>query len=104
MDSTLKETPEGFAEYYAERERLLSELDVGWMEVNIEYIGDSSAGELILQMEDSGKGFDFFSDGKQACEENIARANGRGLELVRSLCEDLSHDPQGNYVRAVYAW
>lgn len=104
MDSTLKETPEGFAEYYAERERLLSGLDVGWMHVDIEYLGNSSAGELILQIEDSGKGFDSYGACKEVCEEYSARANGRGLELVRSLCEGLSHDPQGNYVRAVYAW
>ena len=104
LDSTLKETPEGFAEYYAERERLLSELDVGWMYVDIEYLGRNSSGELILQIEDSGKGFDSYGACKDVCEESSARANGRGLELVRSLCESLSHDPQGNYVRAVYAW
>ena len=105
MDSMLKETPEGFAEYYAERERLLSGLDSGWLYIDIEYIGDLSAGELILQIEDSGKGFDSAAAAREElCEENFARANGRGLELVRSLCEGLSHDPRGNYVRAVYAW
>ena len=104
MNSALKDTPEGFAEYYAERERLLSELDVGWMHVDIEHLGDSSSGELILQIEDSGNGFDSCGASKEIYEENDARANGRGLELVRSLCEGLSHDPQGNYVRAVYAW
>jgi len=104
LDSTLKDTPDGYADYYAERERKLSELVNGWMHVDIEYLGDPSVGELILQIEDSGKGFDFYSACEKARQEGIARANGRGLELVRSLCKDLSYDPQGNYVRAVYVW
>lgn len=104
MDSALKETPEGFASYYAQRSRLLSELNAGWINIDIACIGDSSSGELILQIEDSGKGFDYRGLVGDAGEGNYAVANGRGLKLARKLCKSLSHYSLGNYVRAVYSW
>ena len=104
MDSALKETPEGFASYYAQRSRLLSELNAGWINVDISCIGDCSSGEVILQIEDSGRGFDFRGFREGAGEGSSAVANGRGLKLARELCKSLSHYSHGNYVRAVYAW
>ncbi len=102
LDSAGKADPEGFSRYYDERERLLASLESGWIHIDIECVGHDDGGELIIQMEDSGKGF--------SVEEDVARPRaataigGRGIELVRSLCKSLSHDQRGNYVRAVYAW
>ena len=104
MDCSLKETPGGFARYYSERERLLSELTYGWMQVDIQYFSDGSSGELILQIEDSGMGFDSSAVSKDIRADTDTRTSGRGLELVRSFCKSLTYDLRGNRVRAVYAW
>ena len=104
MDCSLKETPGGFARYYSERERLLSELTYGWMQVDIQYFSDGSSGELILQIEDSGMGFDSSAVSKDIRADTDTRTSGRGLELVRSFCKSLTYDMRGNRVRAVYAW
>jgi len=104
MDCSLKKTPEGFARYYAERERLLAELAEGWIHVDIECFGDESSGELILQIEDSGEGFDVGAVSNEIRADTGIRIGGRGMELARSLCKSLSYDARGSYVRAVYSW
>jgi CheY-like chemotaxis protein len=104
MNSAIKETPEGFASYYAQRARMVSELNAGWINIDIACFGDSSSGELLVQVEDSGKGFDFRGLVEEARADDYAVANGRGLRLVRKLCKSLSHYSHGNYLRAVYAW
>jgi CheY-like chemotaxis protein len=104
LDCTLKGTSEGFSKYYAERERILSGLAEGWIHVATECLWNDAGGELILQIEDSGKGFDSNVVQHDIRADSITRISGRGMELVHSLCKSLSYDLRGNYVRAVYAW
>lgn len=104
MDCSVKETPEGFARYYEERGRLLSELIEGWVHIDIECFGNDLAGEVVLQIEDSGKGFDFSAVTNDIHGEAYAKTSGRGMELVRALCKSMDYDLRGNYLRAVYAW
>lgn len=104
LDSSLKESAEGFSRYYAERERLLPELAEGWIHIDIECFGDDAGGELIVQIEDSGTGFDPGAVSGDIRADTYTRISGRGMELVHSLCKRLSYDARGNYVRAVYAW
>lgn len=104
LDCTLKKTPEGFSRYYGERERLLSELTEGWMRINIECFGGEYGGKLILQIEDSGNGFDSAVKHNDIHSDSYTGVSGRGIEMVRSLCKSLTYDLQGNFVRAVYVW
>jgi CheY-like chemotaxis protein len=104
LDCSLKSTPEGFAAYYMERERLLSCLKEGWIHISIECFAHDSGGELVLQMEDSGKGFDTNSVRWDVRCDGNTRISGRGIELVHALCKSLAYDFRGNYVRAVYVW
>ena len=104
LDCGLKDTPEGFTEYYAERERMLSQLVDGWMHIDIECLLEYGGGKLIFQIEDSGNGFDADLVRNDIRENEITGLGGRGIELVRSLCERLIYDLRGNYVRAIYAW
>ena len=104
MDCATKEATDGFARYYAERERLLLELDEGWLRVRLQCFGDDSSGELIMQIEDSGKGFDASAMSNDIHMDANTRTSGRGMGLVRSLCKSLTYDQCGNHVRAVYAW
>ena len=104
LDCGLKKTAEGFSQYYEERERLLSGISVGWIHIAAECFWDDGGGELILQVEDSGRGFDPTAARRHIDTGGDVRISGRGMELVKSLCKSLSYDLRGNYVRAVYAW
>jgi len=104
MDCSVKESLEGFTQYYEERERLLSELAEGWIHICIECFEDGLSGELVLQIEDSGKGFDFNVASNDIPNNFEEKASGRGISLARSLCKSMEYDSRGNYVRAVYAW
>lgn len=104
LDCTLKKTAEGFSQYYTERERMLSELNEAWMRIDIECIVEDDGGELILQIEDSGNGFDVGALRNKICMDDYSDVSGRGVEMVRSLCRSLTYDLRGNFVRAVYAW
>jgi CheY-like chemotaxis protein/anti-sigma regulatory factor (Ser/Thr protein kinase) len=101
LDGSLKKSPDGFARHYAERKRRLARAAKAWVHLDIECFADRRGGELIIQIEDSGSGFDSMS---VIAEENNAGTRGRGIKLVRSLCKSLSYNESGNYVKAVYAW
>jgi hypothetical protein len=57
-------------------------------------------GQLVLQVEDSGAGFDWSAN----ADADAELAHGRGLYLVRSLCRSVTFEGSGNQVSAVYAW
>lgn len=102
MDAALKRDQEGFARYYAERERRLSALREGWIGLDIECFPRENGGQVVVRIEDSGAGFDaraLFSPAAAG-----SRSYGRGLGLVRALCESVDYNEHGNRVTAVYGW
>ena len=74
------------------------------MRIDIECLGGVDGGELILQIEDSGNGFDATVMRKDIQADSYTDVSGRGMEMVRSLCKSLTYDLRGNFVRAVYVW
>ncbi|HEY7494574.1 MAG TPA: fused response regulator/phosphatase [Candidatus Tectomicrobia bacterium] len=102
LDSTLKHTPQGFSAYYTMREQRLAILDEGWIKVAVTHMPQETGGKLVLRVEDSGPGFDYQ---RQALHlpHNTTRS-GRGLPLVRSLCQELVYHGTGNCVEAIYVW
>ena len=102
LDSALKGTPEGFAHYYAQRDRRLAALQDGQIVLHLEHIPMGENGMVSLRMEDSGGGFDHeaaFID----MSRNAAYC-GRGIPLLRSLCRALTYRGCGNEVEAWYGW
>ncbi len=102
LDSTLKNSVEGFGAYYEKREQTLTSLESGWIKIELvqEYTG--STGSLTIRVEDSGAGFDHTSE-RPGLSENT-RPWARGIPLVRSLCREVVYRGNGNLVEAVYAW
>ncbi|WP_432467411.1 ATP-binding SpoIIE family protein phosphatase [Agarivorans sp. Z349TD_8] len=98
LDSSLKNSTDGFAEYYQMRKQRAVQLEQGWVNISIEYQADESR-EFIIEVEDSGLGFDE-TQVSQLCEQ--WPYSGRGLALVASLCESLEFSKQGSFARAVY--
>jgi len=102
LDSALKKTSNGFSEYYRLRQENLSMLDKGWIKIFLDHRPLNTGGELIIRVEDSGKGFEWRDIPLDPVR--ITAYSGRGIHLVRSLCQELRYEGCGNRVYAVYTW
>ncbi|MCB1875753.1 MAG: fused response regulator/phosphatase [Chromatiales bacterium] len=102
LDSALKKTPEGFMQYYAERQQKLEKLEEGRIRVMFHHRPHGKGGRLEIEILDSGPGYAV----GQARPELAANTghSGRGIPLVRSLCKELIYNPKGNAARALYEW
>ena len=56
----------------------------------------------MIRVNDSGPGFEF-GDGLIALDANTGYS-GRGIALVRSLCNEVLFTGGGNNVEAIYKW
>jgi CheY-like chemotaxis protein len=106
IDSRLKHSPEGFAYYYAERTRRLAGLHEGYVRMEFVHVPQPGGGRLILSLQDSGPGFnaDAVLARAAAAVDTPAGLSGRGVALVKNLCESLVYHGSGNRVEAVFAW
>lgn len=117
LSSDIKQTPQGFVEYYAQRGKLLDELEQGYVIFDITHEqGEDSKGlygRLTIRVRDSGSGFGVESDvsfvkdtsDKQASEDvGEHRYFGRGLTLMKNTCESVCIHAPGNDIEVVFAW
>jgi len=102
LSGSLKKSPEGFAEYYQLREKLLNEIVDGFVHIHFVYSSTVDGGSLTLRVEDSGSGFDFKS--RQGKELSISGYSGRGISLVEKLCQSVRYFEPGNKVEVVFSW
>lgn len=102
LSSSMKSSTEGFAQYYMEREKRLAELREGYVLIKARHIGDGVGGVLELLIEDSGRGFDHAKMlTKEVSTEGYC---GRGIPLIRGICEEFSYNEKGNVVFARLRW
>ena len=103
LDSALKSDPSGFAQYFSEREQRLDNLQTGHVSfyLNVEQNEDSRS--MKIRIEDSGKGFDYHNHDVLTADNNTSLA-GRGILLIKDLCESLNYQDAGNVVEAIYNW
>ena len=102
LDSSLKATSEGFAQYYALRAQRLTALDDAWVRITIDHQPENSGGVMSIKIEDSGEGFDY--TGFKEAKMDIDRYSGRGIPLLVSLCRRFEYMGAGNVVEAEFAW
>lgn len=102
LPSSLKSDPAGFAQYFRERENRLSTLNHGFVLFHITVEQNEDYRSIQIRIEDSGPGFDFTLH-KNNPQNNLA-LSGRGILLVRDLCESLEYIGNGNVAEAVYSW
>lgn len=106
LDSALKSSPDGFQEYYRLRSQRLADLNQGRVELALHYTGDLLGGQLAIEVEDSGDGFNhqrYLVDDPGAGEVKTGYS-GRGIHLLQSLCESITYFGSGNRVRVVFSW
>lgn len=102
LDSKQKSDINGFAQYYQAKANLLNKLDDGYVKINLDNIPDEQGGRLIIQIEDSGDGFDYQKKVKKY-EENDGYS-GRGMAMLNDMCECVEYLGNGNTVKAIYRW
>ncbi len=101
LSSSLKQSPQGFAEYYQMRIARMESLQEGFVRFAIEHLPTPDGGRIVMRLQDSGKGFDWRA---YEAKLNLEGYSGRGLPLIRSLCESFQYEGEGNCVTAVYKW
>ncbi|GAB5382187.1 MAG: SpoIIE family protein phosphatase [Aliiglaciecola sp.] len=97
LDSTLKKTTEGFFEYFDQRTDRLAKLKEGSIQIRISFTPENKT--LSVELEDSGQGFDFQNLGAN----HDSDAFGRGIPLIKELCESVEYSSNGTKVTATFA-
>lgn len=96
LDSHLKDSSAGFESYLKERAKRFNELSSGRVSLSAEWVGASL---LRIVVEDSGAGFDTgsYCDNTGLTDSDCEpKCYGRGLAIVRNLCESVEHPGCGN--------
>ncbi|MDO9239185.1 MAG: ATP-binding protein, partial [Methylicorpusculum sp.] len=102
LDSSLKQTPDGSMQFYELREQKLQQLSEGKITISLSHLPVSQGGQLIIEVQDSGKGFDF---NPEALNDNCMDTYyGRGMILLKKLCQSFEYIGSGNQVKATYEW
>jgi CheY-like chemotaxis protein len=102
LESSMKNTPDGFDAYYLERARRLADHCIGQVILHLSYEPLETGGAVRLLVADSGAGFD--PDAALAVVRDPPCPWGRGIALVRDLCASVIYRGHGTQVEAVYQW
>lgn len=104
LDSITKSWIGGFEIYMQQRAERLARLTDGRIDLSFQLHQDESRAVLDISLNDSGPGFDFNSRlGDQAAlSESNESAFGRGIGLVKSLCDQVVYSGTGNKVWCRY--
>lgn len=98
LGSMLKDGPDGFDRYIADRNKrlasLLDEQDVGWVSVTVEPCAN---GMIQIMVQDSGLGFDHESIAHRSDTTDLS-LYGRGLMIIKNLCESMQHSENGDCI------
>jgi two-component system, HptB-dependent secretion and biofilm response regulator len=103
LQSSIKQSPSGFAEYYRQRKEGLENLPRGAY-VILEFVHqvEHNGGLLTIRVRDSGAGFS--PENTAATPGGKPDYHGRGLTLLRTMCETIIITPPGNCVEAQFRW
>lgn len=97
LDSKIKDTDDGFLEYYSLRIERLEQLNDGSIKIAINYVPAECSVHIIVS--DSGDGF--IEDNKDFDFE-CDLEHGRGNMLLHELAEFVKYNEKGNQVHVAY--
>lgn len=102
LDSKLKDTEDGFMEYYQLREERLKALDGEVISLKVQYSPEIDNRTLTVRATDSGAGFDVerIRDCLNQDVENLSY--GRGLMLIKSLAKSVEFLDGGSTIVVEY--
>ncbi|SEM72842.1 Response regulator receiver domain-containing protein [Pseudomonas sp. ok272] len=102
LDSSIKRSASGFAEYYQQRNERLEQLQEGYLRVHLQVSPLGDGGNLVIDVEDSGLGFDV--QRVMARLPDSGRLSGRGVSLIRQLSRGASWSDDGRRARVEFSW
>ncbi|MGV6851647.1 MAG: SpoIIE family protein phosphatase [bacterium] len=107
LDSALKQSPEGFIEFYELRSQRIKELDhnaIIHVGIILTPLKDSTY-RLEVTVSDSGEGFDVETVMKNALsDDDLGKTYGRGIKLLNFMAEKLAFEKGGRKVYLSYLW
>ncbi len=98
LDSAIKNTDEGFIEFYRLRQQRLEQLEQGFINIAINFSRQDSHFQVEIVVKDSGKGFNYHSIKPMSGEESF----GRGVDLLHELCDSVEYSEGGSCIRVAY--
>ncbi len=102
LKSAMKDSSEGFTHYYQLRKERLESLADGCITIHLDYKGSVTQGRLVMMFEDTGDGFDHRQFLQRASTDE--RYSGRGINLLKSICQSVEFSDPGNKVTATFVW
>ena len=102
LSSELKSSTEGFTKYYQLREERMQNIGDGSVCFVFDHSPVENGGKLVIQVIDSGDGFDYKE--KEDSDFKAQGYSGRGIPLIRSICESLKYSGNGNTVEVTLRW
>ncbi|MEE8057499.1 MAG: fused response regulator/phosphatase [Pseudomonadales bacterium] len=99
LDSRIKDTEDGFLEYYSLRSQRLNALQDGSISIHLNFIRQEPGLQIEIVVKDSGAGFDY----QVASAAKEEEAFGRGIDLVRGLCDSVEYSEGGSCVKVIYS-
>lgn len=100
LDSALKQTSEGFNEYYELRAQRLA-TTAGAVTFGISHKLTTEGGLLTISVKDTGEGFDY---AQFQADEQFLVYSGRGLALINDLAQRVTYKGVGNEVEVEFSW
>lgn len=107
LDSNLKDSAEGFADYFQKRQSRLMNLTRGEIDIYVEVYHQNSTGKIVIKVKDSGQGFNtqnILNMPIPDINDIDVKLSGRGILLVKQLCASLNYYDNGCVAEAIYLW
>lgn len=102
LSSDLKSSTEGFTQYYQQRSERMENIGDGSVCFIFDHSPTEAGGKLVVTVIDSGDGFDYKN--KKDSDFKNKGYSGRGIPLIRTICESLKYSGNGNTVEVILLW
>jgi CheY-like chemotaxis protein/anti-sigma regulatory factor (Ser/Thr protein kinase) len=97
LSSSIKDSEDGFVDYYLQRDYKLNELNSGSITIDVKYIPQETM--LYLTITDSGKGFDVT---RETSDLDNYEKHGRGFLILNELAASVQYNDKGNQMKIGY--
>ena len=98
LDSDIKETEDGFLDYYMLRDERLNSLTDGKIDITVKYSPETTS--IYFTVTDSGEGF--MHDTIELSPMEGEQEHGRGTLLLKELATTVEYNDKGNQITFSY--